>query len=231
MIAICPSCHEAVHSGKLAITDAQIYEWKGIPRQKQREAAHIYVEPANTIKIMTGSVCIQTPRHQAIIFELSPSNRLSFRILDGDILLLNASLLDTDGLQICKIVDNHARAPSLPGVLFESRPGCVRITVPETEKFVQPWLKNQMRLHDPNFVIDGRIIALEIIVLKPGFIKIKGCWPDGDVGIVITENHLSFCRRGGIQPVSLVGHGEETTLLWEGPITQAIFGFRLQKLD
>lgn len=33
MIAICPTCHDAVHHGPLEITDDTIYSWKSIKRK------------------------------------------------------------------------------------------------------------------------------------------------------------------------------------------------------
>src|SRR5471032_2843818 len=46
MIAVCPSCHDSIHYGRLAIPDEVLYHWKGIARPAVPESAHIYVEPA-----------------------------------------------------------------------------------------------------------------------------------------------------------------------------------------
>jgi len=57
---------------------------------------------------------------------------------------------------------------------------------------------------------------------------VQGCWPDGDVGVVVTDKALSFCTRGRREPVSMVGGGEDTVLMYAGPITSALFGFGQQ---
>src|SRR6202000_2926571 len=46
MIAICPTCHDAVHNGPLAIDDATLRRWKEIDRQPVRRDL-IYVEPGD----------------------------------------------------------------------------------------------------------------------------------------------------------------------------------------
>jgi hypothetical protein len=82
-----------------------------------------------------------------------------------------------------------------------------------------------VRYRDSTFAADDRIVALDIEVMKPGLVRVQGCWPDGDVGVVITENAFSFCTRGKREPVSMVGDGEGSVLMYAGPITTALFGF------
>jgi hypothetical protein len=225
MIALCPSCHDATHHGRLEIADEVLYEWKSIVRSGVPDTAHIYVEPSTQLKVLTGSIAIATTNDQAVVFELSNANQLSFRIIDRDLLQLNARLLDDKGEELCRVVQNNVRVGKVDRVAFDHRPGRARVTLPTTSNFLPDWMLTQVRAQDPGFGADGRIVALDVQVLKPGLLRVQGCWPDGDVGVVITDTALSFCARGRPQPTTLVGAGEDSVLLYAGPITQSLFGF------
>lgn len=225
MIAICPSCHDAVHHGSLKITDDLLYEWKFIARSGVPDSVHIYVEPASTMKLLTGSLCLSAIHDQATVFELSNSNKLQFRALDQDLLQVSSRLLDQQGNELLRVVENHVRISKDKRISFDCRPGRARITLPATENFVPTWLLDQVRTQDSRFAADGCIVAMDIEVLKPGLVRVQGCWPDGNVGIVITDKALCFCVRGHREPTSFVGGGESTVLRYAGPITKAFFGF------
>lgn len=228
MIAICPSCHDAAHHGSLKITDEVLYLWKGVVRPDAPSSTYVYVEPAQELKLLTGSICIATKHDQTAIFELSNSNHLKLRVLDGDLLQVSVRLRDEKGNELLRVVENHVRVVPNENVKFEYRPGRVRITVPATDNFAPRWLIEQARYRNPAFAEDDRIVALDIEVLKPGLVRIQGCWPDGNVGIIITDQALSFCTRGLREPVSFVGEGEKTVLIYTGPITSAMFAFEPQ---
>ncbi len=225
MIAICPSCHEAAHHGRLRISDELLYGWKAVVRTKAPDSVHIYVEPASELKFLTGSICIATKNDQAAVFELSNSNHLKLRVLDKDLLQVGVRLQDLKGKEILRVVENHVRVIRDKSIWFDYHAGRARVTVPATDAFAPKWLIEQVRYQDPLFASDGRIVALDIEVLKPGLVRVQGCWPDGDVGVVITEKALSFCTRGLREPVSMVGEGEGSVLMYVGPITTALFGF------
>lgn len=225
MIAVCPSCHDAAHHGALKISDETLYEWKGVVRATTPSAVHIYVEPARELKLLTGSICIATTNDQAAVFELSNSNHLKLRVLDKDLLQVSIRLNDTKGKELLRVVENHVRVIRDKSIKFEYRPGRVRVTVPLTDEFAPAWLIDQVRHQEPNFSSDNRIVALDIEVKKPGLVRVQGCWPDEDVGVVITERALSFCTRGLREPLSMVGEGEGSVLMYAGPITSAMFGF------
>ena len=225
MIAICPTCHDAAHHGRLKITDEALYLWKGIARPSTPATAHIYVEPATELKLLTGSLCIATKNDQATVFELSNTNHLKLRVLDQDTLQVSVRLQDQKGKEILRVVENHVRVTRDERIVFDYRAGRARITVPTTDDFAPAWLINQVRVQDPSFAADGKIVALDIEVLKPGLVRVRGCWPDGNVGVVITDQSLSFCRLGLREPISLVSTGEGTVLMYAGPITSAMFGF------
>lgn len=194
-------------------------------RREASDTVHVFVEPAQKLKVLTGMIAISTTNDEAIVFALSNTNHLSFRVLDQDLLQLNARLLDNRGHELCRVVHNHVRVASDSRIAFDYRPGRSRITLPSASEFLPEWMIAQVRAQDPDFAADGKLVALDLQVLKPGLVRVQGCWPDGDRGVVITERALSFCTRGKPQPTSLVGDGEASVLLYAGPITQALFGF------
>lgn len=224
MIAICPSCHDAVHHGTLEITDDTLYRWKRIPRSSPPETTHIFIEPAAELRLLTGTIAFATTSDQAAIFELSNKNQLSFRVLDGDILLVTSRIVDNSGSEVLRIVDNHVRVSRGSEITFDFHAGHARVTVPATENFIPMWLVTQMRRLDPQFAADQRIIAVEVEVLKPGLIRVAGCWSADDRAIVITRDALVFCDRDK-HATPIIGAGEDSLIKWQGPIHNAIFGF------
>ena len=86
MIAICPSCHDSVHYAG-GISDDTLYAWKKIIRPEGEFRSHIYVEPAKDIRVLTGSMCVETENSSGAVFKLSNANTFSLRILDGDIFI------------------------------------------------------------------------------------------------------------------------------------------------
>lgn len=224
MIAICPSCHDAVHNGSFKISDESLYQWKDIVRPSSPGSAYIYIEPARYLRILTGSVCIESPFDETTIFELSNSNCLKLRVLDEDILQVNVKLNDSSGKEILRVVENNVRVNKSNVAKFDYRAGRVRITLPVSSNFAPEWLVEQVRYKNPNFASNDQIIALDLEVIKPGLVRIQGCWPDGNVGVVITEEALSFCALGLREPSQLIGQGEETVLFYLGPINRPFFG-------
>jgi hypothetical protein len=231
MIAVCPSCHDAAHNGPLKISDETLYEWKGVVRPASPVPVLIYVEPARELKLLTGSICIATTNDQAAVFELSNTNHLKIRVLDGDLLQVSIRLNDSKGKELLRVVENHVRVNRNKTTTFESRAGRVRVTVPANDEFAPAWLIDQVRYQDPTFASNNRILALDIEVIKPGLVRVQGCWPNGNVGVVITERALSFCTRGSREPVSMIGEGEGSVLMYAGPITSALFGFGSKPLN
>lgn len=224
MIAICPSCHDAAHYGRLKISDELLYSWKGITRPETPASAHVFVEPASDLFLQVGTICIQTTNDQLTVLELSKSSHLKLRILDDDILQISLSLIDGNGLELLRVIENNVRVQPRQDVKFEYRAGRARVTVPATDTFVPSWLVKQVRRHTPSFASDGEIVAVDIEVLKPGHVRIQGCWADVDEGIVISEERLSFCNQALREPLSLMTDGGLATFRWIGPINKPMFG-------
>lgn len=224
MIALCPSCHDAAHHGSLKITDQVLYRWKGVDRPEQPDTAQLYIEPAREIKLLTGTIAISTTNDQAAVFELYNNNRLKIRVLDGDLLQVSSRLQNQKGKEVFRVVENHVRVLRDKNITFEFRAGRARVTVPATAEYVPEWVVQQMRVDTPSFGANGRLVAIDLEVLKPGLLRVQGFWPSQHSAVVISENALSFCRPGVLRPTSLVGAGESSVIMYAGPITTAMFG-------
>jgi len=95
MIALCPTCHDAVHHGPLEISDETLSQWKGVPRLAAEQIRdHIYVEPGPP-QLLLGTFKVTCPEGIKVL-EFGESNRLAFSLEEGDVLLLNLSVAARD---------------------------------------------------------------------------------------------------------------------------------------
>src|SRR3990172_756826 len=166
MIAVCPTCHDAIHHGDLPITDETIYRWKGITRPDTTQRTHLYIEPGQTTKILLGSIAVSAS-DQVIVFQLADNNRLSFRIADRDILLVSLSIRRLNGRELLRVTDNHVRNNVQGEVTFRQIPGRVQVRVPATDNFIPSWILALMRRQEPQFAASGEITLLEMEVPRP----------------------------------------------------------------
>jgi hypothetical protein len=226
MIAICPSCHDQVHHGVLRISDETLRSWKGIARSKIPTSAQIYVEPSSKLQLRIGAIAVLANREEVRLFKLSEANHLSLRVLDKDVLQVNASLKDQNGKEILRVVENIVRVADDTEVLFDYQAGHARITVPASEKYVPYWLLRQMARVDRSFVTDGRLIALDVGVVAPGDVKIQGCWCEEDLATIATNDFLYFCESHWVKPfcIGACGEGEPpiVKLADDAPITTQV---------
>ena len=224
MIAVCPTCHDAIHFGSLPISDERIYAWKQIPRSESTVRSHLYVEPGPSTKVLLGTIAVASPQ-EAIIFELAPNNRLKFRVADGDILLLDLRVSSMTGKEILRVVDNHIRHDVSQPVTFRQVSGQVQITVPASPEYIPTWVVQKMQIQEPAFARSGEITALALDVIRPGLVRAKGVWAESNRAIVVTQERLSFVTPVLREPLSMIGEGENSGLIWAGPITASLFGF------
>jgi len=148
MIAVCPTCHDAIHHGELAISDETVYGWKAVPRVDSVGRAHVYIEPGESTKILLGTIAV-TARDQVIVFELAKNNSLSFRITDREILLVSLAVRTLDGRELVRVTDNHVRHMREKSVVFRQVPGHVQLLVPATDEFIPEWVVRLMRRQEP----------------------------------------------------------------------------------
>lgn len=233
MIALCPTCHDETHHGRLSISDETLYTWKNISRPEASQIALITVEPSRELGLLTGSITLSTTVKEAFVFRLSNSSYLSLRIVDNDILQINAKFTDIDGQEIVRVVENYVRTKKDKRINFDFRPGRAFITVPVDYRFAPLWLIRQMQFQQPSYARDGRITVIDIETVKPGLLKVKGCWPSKNNGIVVTDNTLSFCDKRWIGPRSLVSQDKGAKLIFDfsGELSQETFAmFNIEHL-
>ncbi len=227
MIAVCPSCHDACHNGKLKITEEDLYIWKKIERSSIKGFGHIFVEPSAISRLLTGSISLSTDNNQKLIaFNLSKNDKLEFSIDEG-FLKVSTQLSDPYGNIIIKVKDNNLTFNKDPDITFLQRQGRIQITVPMSKYYLPAHAIFQMRKIEPDFASDNKVIALDLQVVKPGTVRVKGFWNDGTNSIVITDDTLNFCSLGQQRPTTLRGEGEDTMLVVAGPVESSLFGFGL----
>ena len=225
LIAVCPACHDAIHHGTLEIPDEVLYTWKHIKRTKIPEISHLYVEPGEEIKLLTGTIAVSTTNQEVIVFQLSQNNSLKFRILDEDIMMLNLKIADTNGKEVLRVVDNHVRSKPSTDIIFLQVPGHIQVNVPVNENFIPQDVLNKMQIQEKDYGATGSVIALDLEVLKPGLVSVQGLWVEDNKAVIITKERLSFIKPELEQPLSMIGDGEGSVLKYAGPITTAMFGF------
>ena len=195
MIAVCPSCHDEIHHGRLGIPDETLYAWKQLQRQASSDSTtQLYVEPAQKLEILCGSITLSTNRtgNKLVAFKLSNASRLGFKIEDNDMLLVNLQLNDRWGIPTLKVTDNRVRVAKDESVTFEVRNGRVIVTAPASDRYISQSSLLKMRAVEPNFASGGRLTILDTEVIAPGKVKILGMWPSPEVSVVITELGVSF---------------------------------------
>jgi len=209
MIAVCPTCHDAIHFGKLSITDEVIYKWKWIRRSNKTVRSHLYIEPGETTKVLVGSVSVVTP-DEAQIFEVSMNNKLKFRVVDGDILMLDLKIFSAAGNEILRVIDNHIKHEKDPLVEFRQVPGQFQVVVPNNSEYVPQWAIEATQEHEPGFGINEKIPIVHIEVIRNGVVRVQGIWLENEKAIVCTSERLVFCSPNGNSQIT--GEGEGTVL-------------------
>lgn len=188
MIAVCPTCHDAIHHGQLSLEDETLYAWKGLNRSADVRG-HLYVEPNPEPYIVLGNVGIQG-KAGANAFQMSETNRLSFRVVDEDILQLNLSINSVDGFPVVRVVDGHVKFTASAVVDYKEVPGWIRVTAPVSSGIVPPWVLRQMRPKEPAFQPGGIITLLEMRVTQPGQVVVYGVWVDEHRALIATERKV-----------------------------------------
>lgn len=224
MLAVCPTCHDAIHSGALPISDQTVRRWKKIKRSGTG-SDHVYIDPGSSSKVLLGSIA-SMGSGGVTVFDLGPANQLSFRVEGNDIMLLNLSIARSDGEGLLRIIDGHVRHAVTDPVEYERVPGHVRVTSPMSEDFVAGWILEAIRTHESELISeDDRLTLLDVEVLEPGLVRVQGVWGAPEHAIVITPTEIAFLDPNLTSPLSLRGAGAESVFYHAGPITTSLFGF------
>ena len=222
MVAICPTCHDAVHNGPLLVDDETVRRWKRATRAKPPRD-HVYVEPGELSKLLLGTIAI-TGQSGVSAFELGPSTRLSFKLVDADVMLLDLAISTTTGAEVLRVVDGHVRHQAEEPVVYERIPGHVRVSAPTSDEFMPAWALQQLRVHEPDFASDGTLPLLDLEVLEPGLVRVQGIWNARKHVVAITTSELAFLDSSRPRPLSLTCAGADSVLFYTGPITTSLFG-------
>ena len=79
---------------------------------------HIYVEPGPESKLLLGTISVTSPKN-TVVFQLSPHNRLEFKVDRGDILLIDLSVETLSGEKVLEVSNNYIIHRSRPDVVFK----------------------------------------------------------------------------------------------------------------
>jgi hypothetical protein len=225
MIAVCPSCHDAIHHGPLRISDRTLYTWKSITRTPDAKRGHLYVEPGREAKLLLGSIAV-TGDAGLIAFELSEGNQVSFTLQNGEIMLLSLTITDRRKRQMARVVDGHVIVEPHVEVEYDHVPGHHTITAPVTPEYMPKWALERIQKNEADYQPRDRVTLLDLEVIEPGIVRVEGVWLETRKGVVITAGGIHLVR---VDPkldrsILLAGAGTETVLRYTGPITSALFG-------
>ncbi len=210
MIAVCPTCHDAIHNGSLEITDEILYRWKGIKRQN-RTADILFVEPSKNTIMKLGQIEI-VAQGGMIVFAPSPNNALKYVVENDDIILVSCEVSDRAGNPIIKITDNRiCLLGDRSKYTYLDLPGHKTLVGPAQE-IIEPWMIDSVRTRDQSFALEFEVI-FDIEVTVPGQVKVKGIWCDGGRCLVVRDNKW-IIPRTNIEAMQVDGGG---TIKWLKP--------------
>lgn len=204
MIALCPSCHDAVHIS--GVSDDVLYSWKSIEKTSGPHTQVIYVEPGPQPGILFGSIRIVS-KNRVCVVRAGGGNHLSIEVQSGSILRIPSLVVNTyHGESLVNVTNDYVVIPThlQPSINFAQVPGSLCVTVPATEQFVPAWVVDAMRQQEPMYASDGRILAIMVTVVEPGVAKLQGCWCTTEYAIVATSVALHFIRPGMARPTTFV---------------------------
>lgn len=223
MIAVCPTCHDAIHHGSLPISDAKVYEWRQIARSQSTVQSYLYVEPGVETKILLGTIAVVAK--EVVVFRLVQNNRLKFSVVDEGILLFDLRISSMSNKEILRVVNNYVRHNPNQDVSFKDIPGHIQVTASVSSKYVPTWAIQKMRMRESLFASNSQLKLLSLEVIRPGVVRVEGVWAEHNRVIIVTREQISFITPDMSEPLNILGGGENSTLLWDGPITASLFGF------
>lgn len=230
MIAVCPTCHDACHNGTFKISDELLYRWKGLTKERTYTEANIFVPSAEVTRLSMGTITLQQAKErETIVFNLSSENKLSFSV-KSNWLKVSAKFVDNEGRTILEVTDNNLKLHRDKDVLLEQRPGRFRVTAPVKKFYLPATALFLMKRAEPLYASDGRVTMLDLEVIKEGQVRVQGVWPLGNSAIVVTERAINMCDSDALnsiepRPLVMTGAGDETVLIFAGPIDVPMFRF------
>lgn len=234
MIAVCPSCHDEIHHGRMAIDDDSIRAWKALRRPQEVKRSHVYIEPSEHPTVVLGNFAIRG-KAGATIVDLSPGHSLRFEIRGDEILLLSLRISDLEGSPAIEVVDGYVKSRDSSALMHESGGGRIRISTKVADRFIPSWAISCMHEIDPDYAAEETTL-LRVRVDAPGVVRVEGVWATDSQAFIVTPTHLAVisntraplfltaCDSTGQAYDAEVPVGKGPILQWEGPINAALFG-------
>ncbi|KAE9640687.1 HNH endonuclease [Pseudomonas sp. PB103] len=229
MIAVCPTCHDACHNGTFKISDELLYRWKNVVKERPHAEANIFVPSAEVTRLSMGTVSLQQEKERdTVVFNLSSGNKLSFSV-KNNWLKVSAKFVDDVGNTVLEVSENNLKVHRDKDVLLEQRPGRFRVTAPVNKFYLPATALLLMRRSEPQYASDGKVTMLDLEVIQEGQVRVQGVWPSGNSAIVVTEKAINVCNalalnRVNSMPLVVSGDGDDSVLVFTGPIDAAMFG-------
>ena len=230
MIAVCPTCHDACHNGTLKISDELLYRWKGLAKVTTYAEGNIFVPSSELTRLSMGTITLQQAEERdTVVFNLSSNNKLSFST-KNNWLKVSAQFVDDAGRTILDVTENNLRIHRDKDVLLEQRPGRFVVTAPANKFYLPAVALFLMRKVEPLYASDGRVTMLDLEVINEGQVRVQGFWSSGNSAIVVTEKSINMCSADAVnsanpRPLVMNGAGDDTVVIFKGPVEAPIFHF------
>jgi hypothetical protein len=164
--------------------------------------------------------------NQIIVFDLPNKNRLVLKVIDEDILSLDASICLSNEENIFKMTNNVIKYKKNDGIEVRRRTGKFQLILSgEALKMIPNWIINQHLLSGSDYFATSEYKLIDIEVIEPGLVKIQGIWMDQETAIVVSPTNLSFINKNAFGTMHLVGKGLQTVILSSAP---ALFAMAAQ---
>ncbi len=218
MVAICPACHDQVDRGELRITDAETLAWKELRREEQ-QSGHVYIEPGDPVELLLGTLSVRG-RDGLFVLDIDEGNQLSFVVEDGDLLFLHGILTSYSGEPLVRIIGNHVK-PIGPDVLLKRRTGRLLLNVRDRSTIVPGWARYGLSLTEPKRSL-RRMPLLELTVVGPGRVRVKGIWMSTATGVMIFDDAMAVFDQSREQPFLVLA---DPGAVVHGDASGPLFGF------
>jgi hypothetical protein len=202
LIAICPTCHDAVHHGRLKIDDDTLYAWKSL-RRSATQHDYFGVEPGREAFVELGqSLRVRSTSGEATVCDASENAYLAFRIDQADFFLLGLRLQDRTGKCLISVEDNRV-VHSLPnGFSFERIPGRIIIRTDDSSLYLPEWLEEQVVKCDAirgesRQPFPAKMTVLEMETIGPSQVRVDGLVCDSNVAFLIEKERTYMVTPTG----------------------------------
>lgn len=225
MIALCPTCHASVERGGLTISDDELYRWKSIKRSSGTYTGMLYVEPGPMPRVMLGNLAFTGSNGAAILrFE---NTKLTLTVHEQDLAILDLETIDSTGEPLVGVSHNIVRQRK-PSVIINQHPGRFQVPTCSATDVLPQWALECLSKvphpdNDPT-----QIDTLDVHVLEPGVVRVKGVFLGDTGGIVIDDHRILLLSRANKIVIGWRVEGNGGATLHDfGPIDQmdqSVFG-------